>query len=233
MMLDVFKRFTEEISETKKGAQWEIARLEMFERFSLAKVCLVDLRHEHFERYIVERSQLVKLSSINREFNGLSNTVELNANFDSILRDEFVEVKLKIDHEVLRFRVKNENFQMLFDRALSRNNIDQRISDLDNLLNNKTQLIEAMDGKISKLRTEYNFVALYSGFQNVLELRMSLCQFIEAYSKFETEINRDSSALLSNFEALVFSLIVAKESDIPPLIDGVNQIADLISKIRK
>jgi len=62
---------------------------------------------------------------------------------------------------------------------------------------------------------------------------MSLCQFIEAYSKFETEINRDGSSLLSNFEALVFSLIVAKESDIPPLIDGVNQMADLISKIRK
>lgn len=80
MMLDVFKRFTEEISETKKGAQWEIARLKMFERFSLAKVCLVDLRREHFESYIVERSQLVKLSSINREFNGLLNTVELNVN---------------------------------------------------------------------------------------------------------------------------------------------------------
>jgi len=122
---------------------------------------------------------------------------------------------------------------MLFDGALSWNNIDQRISGLDNLLNNKTQLIEALDGKISKLRTECNFVALYSRFHNVLELRISLCQFIDAYSKFEIEINRDGSALLSNFEALVFSLIVAKESDIPPLIDGVNQIADLISKIRK
>ncbi len=138
MMLDVFERYTEEISETKKGAQWEIARLKMFERFSLAKVRRVDLRREHFESYIVERSQLVKLSGINREFNGLLNTVELNANFDSILRDGFVEVKLKIDHEVFRFRVKTENFQMLFDAALSRNNIDQRISGLDNLLNNKT-----------------------------------------------------------------------------------------------
>ncbi len=56
MMLDVFKRYAEEISETKKGAQWEIVRLKMFERFSISKVRLVDLRREHFESYIFERS---------------------------------------------------------------------------------------------------------------------------------------------------------------------------------
>lgn len=57
MLLDVFKKYAEEISETKKGAQWEIVRLKMFERFSISKVRLVDLRREHFEHYIIERSK--------------------------------------------------------------------------------------------------------------------------------------------------------------------------------
>lgn len=34
-MLDVFKRYAEEISETKKGVQWEIVCVKMFERFSI------------------------------------------------------------------------------------------------------------------------------------------------------------------------------------------------------
>ena len=33
---DVFDRYANEVSETKKGEQWEIARLKMFARFSIA-----------------------------------------------------------------------------------------------------------------------------------------------------------------------------------------------------
>ncbi len=69
---DVFERYANEVSETKKGAQWEIVRLNMFSRFSIAAVKLVDLRREHFERYIVERLAAVKSSSVNRELNLMS-----------------------------------------------------------------------------------------------------------------------------------------------------------------
>lgn len=69
---DVFQRYANEISETKKGAQWEIVRLKMFARFSIASVLLVDLRREHFESYILERMASVKSSSVNRELNLLS-----------------------------------------------------------------------------------------------------------------------------------------------------------------
>lgn len=69
---DVFDRYANEVSETKKGAQWEIVRLKMFARFSIAEVKLVDLRREHFEHYIVERLATVKSSSVNRELNLMS-----------------------------------------------------------------------------------------------------------------------------------------------------------------
>lgn len=69
---DVFTRYAREISENKKGAQWEIVRLKMFERFAIANVLLVDLRREHFESYIAERLISIKSSSVNRELNLIS-----------------------------------------------------------------------------------------------------------------------------------------------------------------
>lgn len=69
---DVFERYAAEVSELKKGAHWEIVRLKMFARFSIASVRLVDLRREHFEHYIVERMASVKSSSVNRELNLMS-----------------------------------------------------------------------------------------------------------------------------------------------------------------
>lgn len=68
----VFEKYADEISETKKGAQWEIVRLKMFNRFAIAKVRLVDLRREHFEGFILERLNSVKPSSVNRELNLIS-----------------------------------------------------------------------------------------------------------------------------------------------------------------
>ncbi len=69
---NLFQRYASEISETKKGAHWEIVRLKMFARFAIANVLLIDLRREHFERYIVERMAAVKSSSVNRELNLIS-----------------------------------------------------------------------------------------------------------------------------------------------------------------
>ncbi len=69
---DVFMRYANEVSETKKGAHWEIVRLKMFSRFSIAGVRLIDLRREHFEHYIIQRMASIKSSSVNRELNLMS-----------------------------------------------------------------------------------------------------------------------------------------------------------------
>lgn len=69
---DVFDRYANEVSETKKGTQWEVVRLKMFARFSISAVRLVDLRRENFEHCMVERLASVKSSSVNRELNLMS-----------------------------------------------------------------------------------------------------------------------------------------------------------------
>jgi integrase len=70
---DVFLRYADEVSQLKKGAQWEIVRLKMFGRFPIASVKLLDLRREHFEKFILDRlAAPVKPSSVNRELNLIS-----------------------------------------------------------------------------------------------------------------------------------------------------------------
>lgn len=69
---DVFRRYAVEVSEVKKGAHWEIVRLNMFARFDIAAVKLIDLRREHLDCYIAERMKTVQSSSVNRELNLIS-----------------------------------------------------------------------------------------------------------------------------------------------------------------
>ena len=70
---DVFYRYAAEISETKRGAQWEIVRLKKFQRHDIANIRLIDLRRESIEVWRDEQLQSLKGSSVNRELNLLSN----------------------------------------------------------------------------------------------------------------------------------------------------------------
>lgn len=69
---DIFIRYAEEISEHKKGAQWEIVRLKKFERDPISKIKLIDLRREHLEDFISRSLKQIKPSSVNRELNLIS-----------------------------------------------------------------------------------------------------------------------------------------------------------------
>ncbi|MDB4326372.1 tyrosine-type recombinase/integrase [bacterium] len=71
-MSDLFDRYAAEVSDTKKGARWEIIRLNRFKTYALADVKLIDIRREHLEHWINQRLKSVKSSSVNRELNLLS-----------------------------------------------------------------------------------------------------------------------------------------------------------------
>jgi len=69
---DVFLRYADEVSEHKKGAQWEIVRLKMFCRDEIAAVPVIELRREHFEGWRDRRLLSVAAGSVNRELNLIS-----------------------------------------------------------------------------------------------------------------------------------------------------------------
>lgn len=63
-----------------------------------------------------------------------------------------------------------------------------------------------------------------------IKLRMTLCQFIQSYAKYAKEVGGES---LTKFENIVFSGIVPDPQNIPSTFDGVEQISQLIEKIKK
>lgn len=66
-----------------------------------------------------------------------------------------------------------------------------------------------------------------------ISLRMSLCQFIENYTKFSSKVNAESKDLLAKFEEVVFSNIMPNAEKIPSTFDGVEQLAKLIGNLKK
>ena len=63
-----------------------------------------------------------------------------------------------------------------------------------------------------------------------VNLRHSLCAFIEAYMEFKKE-NKDNTVDL--FEQLIFSNIISDEKKVPATVDGLDSIANIIQSIKK
>ncbi|WP_211232680.1 tyrosine-type recombinase/integrase [Marinobacterium litorale] len=70
---DVFVRYAEEVSPTKRGGEKEKIRLTALGQFPIASERLIDLRRETFEDWISFRLKTVKPSSVNRDLNLISN----------------------------------------------------------------------------------------------------------------------------------------------------------------
>lgn len=65
-----------------------------------------------------------------------------------------------------------------------------------------------------------------------IELRKSLCQFIQEYSRYSSEISKENPGLLVKFEEVIFSNIMTSEDKIPSTFDGIEQIANLIKAVK-
>lgn len=65
-----------------------------------------------------------------------------------------------------------------------------------------------------------------------LELRVSLCQFIQDYAKYAKEIKQDDKEALEKFENVVFSNILANDKDLPSTFDGAEQMGNFIKSIK-
>lgn len=65
-----------------------------------------------------------------------------------------------------------------------------------------------------------------------INLRISLCQFIQSYSEYSTKIKKQDASALEKFESLIFSSITSDSEALPSTFDGVEQIAKLVNSIR-
>ncbi|MEE3779380.1 hypothetical protein V2H28_09820, partial [Pasteurella multocida] len=66
-----------------------------------------------------------------------------------------------------------------------------------------------------------------------LELRKSLCQFIQNYADYAKEIKEKDSASLEKCENLIFSSILSSPDKVPSTFDGLDQLANIVKEMRK
>ena len=84
----------------------------------------------------------------------------------------------------------------------------------------------------------YFFRVVLSNFRGVttqllqINLRVSLCQFIQSYSEYSTKIKKQDAGALEKFENLIFSGITSDSGSLPSTFDGIEQIAKLVNSIR-
>ncbi len=65
-----------------------------------------------------------------------------------------------------------------------------------------------------------------------LELRKTLCQFIQSYTEYSSNIKKDDKEALNKFENIIFSGIVNDDEKLPSSFDGIEQISNLIKSIK-
>ncbi len=66
-----------------------------------------------------------------------------------------------------------------------------------------------------------------------IELRRTLCEFIEKYADYSVEIKIKNSNALEKFENLIFSGILSNPEKLPSTFEGMEQISDLIKSFKK
>lgn len=65
-----------------------------------------------------------------------------------------------------------------------------------------------------------------------LDQRKALCQFIQSYATYASEIKKADPSALEKFENIVFSGLIASEEQLPSTFDGVDQLAKLLQNFR-
>ncbi|MGZ8176158.1 MULTISPECIES: hypothetical protein [Methylobacter] len=65
-----------------------------------------------------------------------------------------------------------------------------------------------------------------------IELRKTLCRFIQHYSDYSSELKKKDQDSLSKFENIIFSAIVSDDDKLPSAYDGIEQIGKLIKSAK-
>ncbi|MCK8086871.1 hypothetical protein [Vibrio sp. 1CM8B] len=65
-----------------------------------------------------------------------------------------------------------------------------------------------------------------------IELRQTLCQFIQSYAEYASELKSKDSTSLEKFESLIFSGILSDSEKLPSTFDGIDQISALLKNLK-
>ncbi|MBL0467697.1 hypothetical protein JD501_00565 [Aeromonas hydrophila] len=110
---------------------------------------------------------------------------------------------------------------------------------IDNVSTIKNVLLLSIFPTISLVAISiYYFRVLLFNYKSVnsqllqIDLRKTLCRFIQSYSVYASEIKSKDANVLERFERVIFSGIVTEDGNLPSTFDGIEQISKLINSVK-
>lgn len=174
---------------------------------------LIDKKLSEYQNRSDEIKQFIKSQQTNLNFVGLSKA------FKQWI-DEKTEVKNKIENRLLSFFIALIIVPAIVAIIIYCVNVNY---------------YTCVPATTIELMLLYGFRLLYQQYLFVksellqLNLRYSLCAFIESYMEFKKN-NKDNTVDL--FEQLIFSNIISDEKKVPATVDGLESIAKIIESIK-
>jgi hypothetical protein len=77
----------------------------------------------------------------------------------------------------------------------------------------------------------FNYKAVNSQLLQI-ELRKTLCRFIQHYSEYASKIKGKDSKSLEKFENIIFSGIISDDKNLPTTFDGMTELGNLIKSVK-
>lgn len=77
----------------------------------------------------------------------------------------------------------------------------------------------------------YNYKSVKSQLLQI-ELRKTLCRFIQHYSKYSSKLKEQDKDSLTKFENIIFAGIVSDDEKLPSTYDGIAQLGSLVKSIK-
>jgi len=65
-----------------------------------------------------------------------------------------------------------------------------------------------------------------------IELRQTLCQFIQSYAEYSCDIKKQNGSALDKFESLIFSGILSDTEKLPSTFDGLDQLGSIMKSLK-
>jgi len=108
-------RYKSEVSETKRGAHWEVIRLDMYAReyADLFNRKLTTIQREDIERVIKDRLKQVKPSTVNRDLNLIGNVFKYGRRWRMMSHDPMTDIKRPKDPEARNRRISDREIERL------------------------------------------------------------------------------------------------------------------------
>ena len=114
-LADLSARYQREVSEAKKGARWEMIRLEMYERdySKLFARKLSSIQREDIEQLIDDRLKQVKPSTVNRDLNLIANLFTQARRWRMMTHNPMADIKRPKDPPPRDRRISQEEIDRL------------------------------------------------------------------------------------------------------------------------